>query len=73
MTADTTGMTLRLPTEMAEALRTAAFASNTSVNEVVKRAIAEYLREHARPDTVRSAFETTLEQHAVALDKLKDL
>ncbi|RCW41083.1 hypothetical protein DFQ14_109160 [Halopolyspora algeriensis] len=71
--SETTGLTLRLPTEMAEALRTTAFATNTSVNELTKRAIADYLQQHARTDTVRAAFESTLQQHAVALDKLKDL
>ncbi|WP_019856390.1 ribbon-helix-helix protein, CopG family [Actinopolyspora mortivallis] len=73
MMSETTGLTVRVPTEMAEALRTTAFATNTSVNEVVKRAIAEYLHQHARTDTVREAFDATLRQHAVALDKLKDL
>lgn len=73
-TATTTvPMTVRLPEEMAEALRNTAFLTETSANELVKRAVAEYLQQHGRTEAMRAAFEQTLAKHEVALDKLKDL
>lgn len=69
----TTALTVRLPEEMAEALRTYAFLNDTSVNDTVKRAVADYLQQHGRTEMMRAAFEQVLSDHAVALDKLKDL
>lgn len=71
--SETTSLTVRVPAEMAEALRTYAFVTNASVNEVVKRAITDLLQTHARADMVEAAFQATLTQHAVALDKLAHL
>lgn len=73
MTEQTTSLTLRLPTEMSEALRTYAFVTGLSGNEIIKRAVTEYLQHHARTDMVRTAFEQTLSEHQVALDKLAHL
>lgn len=69
----TTSLTIRLPDEMADALRTYAFLNETSVNDTVKRAVVDYLQQHGRADVMRAAFEKVLADHAVALDKLKDL
>lgn len=71
--AETVPMTVRLPGDMAEALRTYAFVTERSVNDTVKKAVADYLQEHGRPEAVRAAFESVLSQHEVALDKLRDL
>jgi predicted transcriptional regulator len=68
-----TPFTVRLPAELADALRNYAFVTSTSANDVVKRALVEYLQAHARTDMVRKAFETVLEQHGLAFDKLKDM
>ncbi|MEP9382479.1 hypothetical protein [Nocardioides sp. KR10-350] len=73
MSKDTTSLTVRLPTEMAEALRTYAFVTNTSGNDVVKQAVAEFLQAHARADMVKAAFDKTLRDHAVAIEKLAGL
>jgi len=73
MTNQTTSLTVRLPADMAEALRTYAFVTNTSGNDVVKQAVAEFLQTHARTDMVRAAFQQTLKDHEVALDKLAHL
>ncbi len=70
---DTTALTVRLPVELAEALKNYAFVTETSGNEVVKRALIEYLHVHGREDLMRSAFERVVEQHSEALEKLKDL
>lgn len=69
----TTALTLRLPTELADAVKNYAFLMNTSGNEVIKRAVIDYMKAHAQTDMVRAAFEKALEQHKVAFDKLADL
>ena len=70
---DTTALTVRLPVELAEALKNYAFVTETSGNDVIKRALIEYLQAHGRQDLMRSAFERVVEQHSEALEKLKDL
>jgi predicted transcriptional regulator len=69
----TTGLTVRLPAELADALKNYAFVTETSGNEVIKRALIEYLKVHGREDVMRSAMERVIEQHSKALDKLKDM
>jgi predicted transcriptional regulator len=69
----TIGVTVRLPVELADALKNYAFVTDTSGNEVIKRALIEYLRVNGRTDMVRDAFEKVLTRHAVAFDKLADL
>lgn len=71
--AKVTGMTVRLPAELADALKNYAFVTNTSANDVIKQALIDYLKAHARTDMVRVAFDKVLQQHSVAFDKLKDL
>lgn len=66
-------MTVRLPAELADALKNYAFVTNTSANDVIKQALIDYLQAHARTEMVRTAFDKVLEQHSVAFDKLKDL
>jgi hypothetical protein len=72
-TSQATALTLRLPAELAEAVKNYAFLTSTSGNEVIKRAVIEYMKAHAQTDMVRAAFEKALEQHKVAFDKLADL
>lgn len=66
-------MTVRLPAELADALKNYAFVTNTSANDVIKQALIDYMKAHARTDMVRVAFDEVLQQHSVAFDKLKDL
>jgi len=70
---DTTALTVRLPVELADALKNYAFVTETSGNEVIKRALMEYLQVHGRKDLMRSAFDRVVEQHGEALDRLKDM
>jgi predicted transcriptional regulator len=72
-TQSTTALTVRLPAELADALKNYAFITETSGNEIVKRAIGEYLRAHAQTDMVRAAFDKALQQHAIAFEKLANL
>lgn len=69
----TTGLTVRLPAELADVLRNYAFLTSTSANEVIKLALTEYLKTHGRAEMMQTAFDEVLRQHAVALDKLKDM
>lgn len=69
----TTGMTVRLPAELADVLRNFAFLTNTSANEVIKLALTEYLKTHGRAEMMEAAFDEVMRQHSVALDKLKDM
>lgn len=69
----TTGLTVRLPVELADALKNYAFVTNTSGNELIKQALIEYLKVHARTDMVRAAFEKVLEQHSAAFELLEHL
>ncbi len=69
----TTGMTVRLPAELADVLRNYAFLTNTSANEVIKLALTEYLKTHGRTEMMEAAFDEVMRQHSVALDKLKDM
>ena len=71
--AQTTALTVRLPTELADALKNYAFVTQTSGNEVIRRALVEYLTVHGRPEAIRTAFDRVVHQHAIALDKMKDM
>jgi predicted transcriptional regulator len=66
-------MTVRLPAEVHEALRAVAFANGGSLNDVVLRAIADFLTHKGRRDAVEAMATRVREQYRVALDKLKDL
>jgi predicted transcriptional regulator len=69
----TTGLTVRLPGELADALKNYAFVTDTSANEVIKRALIEYLKVNAQTDMVKAAFKRALEQHSLAFKKLENL
>jgi hypothetical protein len=64
-------LTIRLPAELAEALCTYAFVTDTSANEIVEPALTEYLKAHAHTDIVRTAFDKALHQHTVTFEKLE--
>jgi hypothetical protein len=69
----TTGLTVRLPAELADAVKNYAFVTDTSANEVVKRALIEYLKIHGRAEMMEAAFERVVAEHKVALHKLEDM
>ena len=64
-------LTIRLPDELAESLRTYASVTDTSANVIVTAALAEYLKAHAHTNIVRAAFDTALHPYAVAFEKLE--
>ncbi len=72
-TQEQIAMTVRLPAEVHEALRTVAFAGGTSINDVVVRAIGDFLADKGRREAVDAMATRVRQQYRVALDKLKDL
>lgn len=69
---DTRALTIRLPHDEYETLRGYAFTMDQTMNDVVRKALAEYLTGVGR----RQQFETLLGEarstYRVALDKLAD-
>jgi hypothetical protein len=66
-------LTVRMPADMHEAVRTVAFATNASINDVVIRAVGDYLTDAGRSQAVDSFLERAQDQWHVALDKLADM
>lgn len=66
-------MTVRLPLEVHEALRVVAFGTGASLNDVVLRAVGDFLTDKSRRETVDRLATQVRERYRVALDKLKDL
>lgn len=69
----TTGLTVRLPAELADAVKNYAFVTDTSANDVIKRALVEYLKIHGRADLMKAAFDRVVQDHSLALQKLEDM
>jgi hypothetical protein len=66
-------VTLRVPIEVHEALKTLAFATESSVNEIALRALSTFLAEEGHREAVDGFSKRVREQYRVALDKLADL
>ncbi|CAN5116571.1 hypothetical protein BH20ACT24_BH20ACT24_20930 [soil metagenome] len=66
-------VTLRVPKEVHEALRTLSFATGTSINDLALRALGDFLAEKGHREAVKSFLGKAQEQYRVALDKLRDL
>ena len=66
-------LTVRLPGELHEAVRTLAFATESSINEVVVRAIRDYLSGEGHRQAVDRFLRRAQTNYRVALDKLADL
>lgn len=66
-------VTLRIPREVHEALKTLAFATDSSVNDIGLRAISDFLSHKGHQEAVDSLAKKVRNQYRVALDKLADL
>lgn len=64
---------VRIPKEVHEALRVLVAATGQPANEIVLRALRNYLATDGHRAAVRAFAEQATKQYAVALDKLKDL
>lgn len=69
-TGETQAVTLRVPKDAYEAMRTFAFATNCSVNDLAVRAIYSFLATEGRHEQVDAILKKATIQYRVALDKL---
>lgn len=65
----TTAFSVRLPNELAELLRTHAFITKTSGNEIIKQALVAYLKTEGVKMSDKAAWQTFLD-HRAALQNL---
>jgi len=66
-------LNVRIPKDVFDALRTYAYATETSINEAVLRALADFLAAQGRQEEVDAFLNDARRQYRVALDKLADL
>ncbi|MGH7369666.1 MAG: DNA-binding protein [Candidatus Methylomirabilaceae bacterium] len=66
-------VTVRLSRDEYEALRTFAFVTESSINEVARRALREFLVTQGRREDFDSLLKKARIQYRVALDRLADL
>ena len=72
-TKNTQVVTVRLPRDVYDGLRALSFATDTSINELVLRAVGNYMSQEGHRELVDAAATRVREQYRVALDKLADL
>lgn len=72
-TRETQMLTVRVPRELHDGLRTLAFATETSINELVVRAIANFMAADAHDEAVDAFLRRSQTKWRVALDKLSDM
>ena len=63
-------MTLRLPDDETEALRERAEMEHTSMQDLARRAIREYIETHSRSDLLDRVLDQELPRYAEALERL---
>jgi uncharacterized protein (DUF1778 family) len=63
-------LTIRVNEDLYEAVRAAAFATETSVTDLVARSIAAYLADEGRREEVEAVLRKARTQYRDALDKL---
>lgn len=66
-------VTVRVSKHEYEALRTFAFVTESSINEVARRALREFLVAQGRGEEFDALLKKARTQYRVALDKLADL
>ncbi|MGH3505004.1 MAG: hypothetical protein ACRDQA_29540 [Nocardioidaceae bacterium] len=75
MTATQTrqALTLRLPPELHDELRTYAFLTGNSINETITDVLANWIDNAGKDEMVRAATTRGHKSHRNALDKLRGL
>jgi hypothetical protein len=71
--AETVQINARVPKEVHDALRVLMAATGQTSNDIVLRALMNYLATDGHRAAVRAFADRATEQYALALDKLKDL
>ena len=67
---DVQALTVRLPQDEYQALRTYAFVTKRSINDVVRSAVLDYLAGTERQQEMDAIIEHIRDSRRVALDKL---
>ncbi len=70
---DVQQLNVRVPRDVYEALRTYAYATNTTLNDAAVRAVVDFLSEQGRQEQVDVFLKRARKDWRVALDKLADL
>ncbi|MBA3631052.1 MAG: DNA-binding protein [Actinobacteria bacterium] len=66
-------LNVRVPKDVFQALRTFAYATDSTINEAVVRALVDFLAARGRQEEVDAFLKGARRQYRVALDKLADL
>lgn len=66
-------LNVRVPRDVYDALRTYAYATESTINDAVLRAIVDFLAARGRKEEVDAFLKGARKQYRVALDKLADL
>lgn len=66
-------LTVRIPKDLHEALRTLAFVRETTINDIVIRSLADYMSSEGHQQAVDAFLERAQAKWRVALDKLADM
>jgi len=64
---------VRVPIDVYDALRTYAYATDSTINDAVCRAVVDFLSTKGRHEQVTSFLQRARNQYRTTLDKLADL
>lgn len=70
---ETQMLTVRVPKELHEGLRTLAFVRETTINDLAVRALADFMASKGHDEAVEGFLKQAQAKWRVALDKLKDM
>ncbi|MGH2821038.1 MAG: DNA-binding protein [Actinomycetota bacterium] len=70
---ETKQLNVRVPRDVYEALRTYAYAADTTINDAVVRALLDFLASKGREEQVGAFLKRARTQYRTTLDKLADL
>jgi NRPS condensation-like uncharacterized protein len=70
---DVQQLNVRVPKDVYAALRTYAYATDSTINDAVLRAVVDFLAARGRQEEVDAFLKVARRQYRVALDKLADL
>lgn len=72
-TGERQALTVRVPADVHEALKTLSMATNRHVNDIVLVAVRDYLAGEGHREAVEIFMHEAVENYKVALEKLADL
>lgn len=71
--SETQALSVRMPTDMHEALKVLSYATDRSINDLVLRAVGNFLADEGHREAVDAFAAKAQKQYRVAFDKLKDM